>query len=302
MATWTHADLLAAISRLEGELVAANYLPNSVHSYVDYSRRFARWRNGDYRPNGAVGPERQPWIRPATIRELEQDLTAYETELRSAGRQPAAVRTYVDHASRFVRWLDGRFVVSVPRASGRPRSEHSSGKRHLRPIKIAADLTWTWEGTVQARLVSWLEQEGWTIERQANTSSSEHGIDVVASKNANRLAIEVKGYPQATYARGAKAGQAKRWHPGAQARTYFGTGLHAAIVAHDAHPEMQVAYALPDVPTYRSLLDQVRRTLIELRIRALVVRADGSVFEPFARVSLDCPSSRRGRPRSQCLA
>lgn len=90
----------------------------------------------------------------------------------------------------------------------------------------------------------------------------------------------MKGYPQATYARGERAGEPKRWHPGAQARTYFGTGLHAAIIQRDRAAESgQAALALPDVKTYRALLDQVRSALRDLEIRVFLVAEDGSVSE-----------------------
>jgi Holliday junction resolvase len=127
--------------------------------------------------------------------------------------------------------------------------------------------------------VAWLEGEGWTVLHQADTTAGDHGVDIVARRGPERLAIEVKGYPQATYARGEHAGELKRWHPGAQARTYFGTGLHAAIIQRDRAAGGQVVLALPDVKTYRTLLDQVRSSLRDLGIRAFLVAQDGSVYE-----------------------
>jgi hypothetical protein len=132
---------------------------------------------------------------------------------------------------------------------------------------------------VQAALVAWLTGGGWTIDHEADTKAGDHGVDILASRNGERLAVEVKGFPQATYARGARAGEAKRWHPGAQARTYFGTGLHAAIIQRDRTANVRVALALPDVQTYRNLFDQVRSALRDLGIRGLLVREDGSVSE-----------------------
>jgi hypothetical protein len=102
----------------------------------------------------------------------------------------------------------------------------------------------------------------------------------VATLGSRRLAVEVKGYPQATYESGAKAGEPKKWHPAAQARTYFGNALHAALVMHDGMPGTEVAIALPDQPSNRTLVDQVRASLAELKIRAFLVGPDGSVTEP----------------------
>lgn len=288
--TWTDEELMREVDRFERELEAANLLPNSVRSYVDYARRFLRWRVGDYRPRGAVGPERARTRKPVTAKDLRRDVTAYEHDLRAAGRQPAAVHTYVDHAARFIRWLDGNFTTQGPVRARARVSTPASGRMAAGTVRqrsrTPADLTWAWEGAVQESLVSWLVSTGWTIERAANTKSGEHGIDILASRGSARLAVEVKGYPQATYARGERAGQPKRWHPAAQARTYFGTAIHAALIMRDALPGTQIALALPDVPSYRAMIEQVRVSLAELGVRVLLVRADGSISEPNASVLL----------------
>ena len=106
---WTSDDLFGELARYEDECEAAGLKPTSVFSYVDYGRRFLRWRIGDYRPRQATGPGRRPTRGPATIAELMADLDAYETDLRGAGLRPQAVHTYLIHASQFIRWLDGDF-------------------------------------------------------------------------------------------------------------------------------------------------------------------------------------------------
>lgn len=116
---WTNHQLLEALNHYEQECQDAGLRPNSVHSYVDYSRRFCRWRVGDYRPRNASGPTHSRSNSPATTADLIADLKAYELELRSAGLQPQAVHTYVIHADQFVRWLDGRFEPGVNLGSGR---------------------------------------------------------------------------------------------------------------------------------------------------------------------------------------
>jgi len=270
---WTDAQLREALNRFEQEHIDAKLLPNSIRSYVDYAGRFLRWRAGDYRPRDAVGPGPRRSLVPVTTDDLRADLSAYELDLRAAARRPAAVRTYVDHASRFIRWLDGLFVTGGPRAARTP----GAGSRAAR----APDLSWAWEGAVQAALVTWLQATGWTIEREADTKSGQHGIDILAARGADRLAVEVKGYPQATYARGERAGQTRKWHPASQARTYFGTAVHVAMVMRDARRDAQIAIALPDVAGYRTLLDQVHASLGDLGVRMLLVRPDGSVLEPY---------------------
>jgi transcriptional regulator with XRE-family HTH domain len=107
--SWNSDDLFQELRRYERQCEAAGLQPTSVFSYVDYGRRFLRWRVGDYRPRQATGPERRPSRGPATMDDLMVDLDAYETDLRAAGLRPNAVHTYVIHARQFIRWLDGDF-------------------------------------------------------------------------------------------------------------------------------------------------------------------------------------------------
>lgn len=278
---WSQAELEAALGRYESELVAAMLLPNAVQTYVGYSARFLRWRKGEYRPRTAFGPGPAQPPRVASADELRREIDAYETDLRKASLASAAVNTYVDHPRRFTRWLEGRFKTARPRRTSSPHTQMIAAPKSTGEAQPPADAApdWAWEGNVQAALVAWLAADGWTIDREADTKAGDHGVDILARRNGERLAIEVKGYPQATYARGVNAGQPKRWHPGAQARTYFGTGLHAAIITRDRSTDAQAALALPDVPTYRSLLDQVRASLRDLGIRAFLVSQDGGVRE-----------------------
>ena len=286
MATWSDGELRAALRRFEQEHVDAGLRPTSVHSYVDYADRFLRWRRGDYRPRTAVGPDPAPRRGEATAEDLRADLRAYELELTEAHLQPAAVHTYIDTATRFVRWLEGTFVTRGPNARGVAGAPESGP---------STDLSWAWEGSIQEALVRWLELSGWTVERQADTASGEHGVDILASRADDRLAVEVKGYPQATYQRGERAGQPKKWHPASQARTYFGNAIHTALVMRDSLPGAQIVVAFPDVPGYRALLDQVYRSLAYLSVRALMVRSDGTVLEPYGE-PLRLPTGR-GAPR-----
>ena len=107
---WTNDDLLRALGRYEDELAEAGLEPVSIESFVGYSRRFLRWRGGDYRPRSAVGPGRQPTKGSVDLNGLGADLIDYEVELRTAKLQPLAVQTYIDQASRFVRWLGGTYT------------------------------------------------------------------------------------------------------------------------------------------------------------------------------------------------
>ncbi len=57
---------------------------------------------------------------------------------------------------------------------------------------------WHWEGNVQGRLVTWLEQEGWTIHSAADTAAKSAGKDIIAERDGKTLWVSVKGYPRGT--------------------------------------------------------------------------------------------------------
>ena len=282
---WTHADLLDALRRYEQACIAAGCAQNTVDSYVNYARMFVDWRVGESHTQGAPGP-RHPRGHAASIVELSTDVVTYRADVRQAGKADRAVETYWVHASQFVRWLDGRFAPCATlrlgrggrRATGVEVRSATTATTSRAPSQ-AADLTWAREASVQVSVVAWLESAGWTIERAADTAAREHGPDIVATSGSRRLAAEVKGYPQATYESGEKAGEPKKWHPAAQARTYFGNAVHTALVMRDGMPGAEIAIALPDLSGYRTLLGQVRASLADLKIRVFLVGPDGSVSE-----------------------
>ncbi len=127
---------------------------------------------------------------------------------------------------------------------------------------------WHWEGRVQAAVVRWLAANGRDITRVSDTASREQGFDIEARRGADRLLVEVKGYPSATYRRGASAGESKRYGAATQARTYFGNALLAGMLMRSEHQGAQVALAFPDVTTFRSLAE---RTAGPLRSGGLVL-------------------------------
>ncbi len=115
---------------------------------------------------------------------------------------------------------------------------------------------WFWECHVQAASVAHLVREGWTIKRQAHTATRQQGIDIVASKDGRRLAVEVKGFPSTRYARGPNAGQPKPTPPTLQARHWFAGAVLTSILTRAKLTQAEVALALPDLPRYRKLLEQ----------------------------------------------
>jgi hypothetical protein len=105
---WENQDLWEALGRYEQECIKAQMRRSAVHSYWDYARRFLAWRQGDYRPRGAVGPSRVG-TPAATIADLTRDARAYADDVEAAGREQATIDTYFRHAMFFVRWLAGDF-------------------------------------------------------------------------------------------------------------------------------------------------------------------------------------------------
>jgi hypothetical protein len=114
---WADADLLIALNRYQDELSRAPLSPITVQSYVDYGRRFLRWRSGDYLPRGMPRPAQRPVsVGKRDLADLRRELRQYEAVLDGAGLQPGATRTYVSDAAQFVRWLGGEYA---PRGSAR---------------------------------------------------------------------------------------------------------------------------------------------------------------------------------------
>ena len=136
---------------------------------------------------------------------------------------------------------------------------------------------WFWEGNVQRAVVGHLVDEGWTIESETDTASRARGIDIVATNNQRRLAVEVKGFPATTYARGPKAGQTKPTPPTLQARHWLAEALLTTLLTRTRHADHEIAIALPGVPRYRALLDEVEWALERLAIGAYLVAEDGAV-------------------------
>ena len=130
------------------------------------------------------------------------------------------------HAERFERTPEGIQLRDKLTASDAP------------PLKSSGDpdAPWYWEGNVQATVAGFLTSEGWVIESVADTASRQQGVDLIATKQTRRLAIEVKGYPGTVYARGERAGQPKPTAPTTQARHWFAQALLTAVLTGGGQP------------------------------------------------------------------
>jgi hypothetical protein len=217
--------------------------------------------------------------------------TSYpDTTLRTFITGPMCVNSPDHHAVQYgdlvrvarglYRRVSGEWVEADPATVG-PEAPVDAV---LESAPIAHDEEWFWEGNVQAAVVGHLVAEGWRIRRVANTATSEHGVDIEAERRGERLAIEVKGYPGATYARGDRKGEAKTTPAAAQARAYFSNALLSGLLmrADTEAPGARVVLAFPDVATFNNLGRRVSVPLAAAGIEVWFVREDGGVVAPAA--------------------
>jgi hypothetical protein len=137
---------------------------------------------------------------------------------------------------------------------------------------------WFWEGNVQDALAAYLRAEGWSVDQLADTASRARGIDILARKDGRTLAVEVKGYPSTTYARGEQQGMPKRTNPTNQAPKWFSQALVKAIRTTDGEGNPEVAIAFPDYPRFRSLIADSDWALRRLGIGVYLV-SEGEAVE-----------------------
>jgi hypothetical protein len=146
-------------------------------------------------------------------------------------------------------------------------------------FRDTSDLPWYWEGNVQARVARFLISDGWTIVAAADTTSRQRGIDLIATKGTQRLAVEVKGFPGKVYARGERAGQPKPTAPTLQARHWLAEALLSALLAGGTRDYTQVAIAFPNMPRYRDLIAKIQYAIERLGLRVLLTDEDGQITD-----------------------
>ena len=136
---------------------------------------------------------------------------------------------------------------------------------------------WHWEGNVQGAMVDHLIAQGWSIVSAADTATKEAGIDILAERDQSRLAVEVKGYPSDRYVSGKRRGEKKPTRPPVQARHWYAGALLTTMLTKGSHRDWTLALALPDFPTYRSLIARTASSLRALDVEVYLVSEDGRV-------------------------
>jgi len=123
---------------------------------------------------------------------------------------------------------------------------------------------------VQERLVAWLRAQGYRIIRTADTSSKEHGRDVVARAPSGReLWVTAKGYRKKT----------PSTSPNAQARHSVEAALLDLLLWRgEGNCDADLAIALPrGRTTYRNLMSRLGWARSALPFTVLWVADDGTV-------------------------
>lgn len=111
----------------------------------------------------------------------------------------------------------------------------------------------------------------------ANTATKEHGIDVIASRDAQTVGVEVKGFPSRSYADPARASEAKRTSPSTQAAHWYAQAVLAAMRLRGKEPTWRSVIALPHFPRYRDLYAETAASLTAAQIEIWWVDQDGLV-------------------------
>ena len=177
------------------------------------------------------------------------------------------------------------FDVAPDRASKRPQP--SPGLLTKPSARAAAGTAgqsassgdWHTEAKVQAMVVAHLVHEGWQIVSQADTASRQPGIDIVATRAAEEVAIEVKGFPGRGYADPRRANEPKRAQPSTQAKGWYGRGVLAAMLTRSRRPHARSVIALPDFPRYRDLFRETAGSLQKCSIEVWWVSEEGDITE-----------------------
>jgi hypothetical protein len=167
-----------------------------------------------------------------------------------------------------------RRPAEVPPEGSGGRGE---GQATLATEPLASGGDWHTEARVQAMVVDYLVRDGWQILSVADTARRERGIDIVAVREAETLAIEVKGFPGRDYADLRRRGEKKRANPSGQATGWYGRAVLTAMLTRSRRPQDRSIIALPDFPRYHDLFRGTAGSLEKCGVEVWWVSKEGSV-------------------------
>jgi hypothetical protein len=177
------------------------------------------------------------------------------------------------------------FEVTTSHASDQPppspglRTQHNIEGTDGATGGSASTGDWHTEAKVQAMVVKYLVREGWQIVSEADTATRQRGIDIVAARANEELAIEVKGFPGRGFADPRRAGERKRARPSTQATGWYGRAVLAAMLTRSRRPHARSVIALPDFPRYRTLFKETAGSLQKCNIEVWWVGENSDVAQ-----------------------
>lgn len=171
------------------------------------------------------------------------------------------------------RWRAEQSSTPTPLPDARASAAAAPTERSV----VGPSFEWYTEAETQRLLVEWLKQDGWSIVRTANTATREHGVDVVAEKDGQRLGVEVKGFPSRFYVAGPKKGEEKPTKPVEQSKKWFAHALVPAMKLRTMEPEWRSVMCFPDFPVYRALHGDTASSLLAAGIEVWLVQQEGQV-------------------------
>lgn len=164
--------------------------------------------------------------------------------------------------------------------SGRPIMNYAvapGSRLQARQVAAPHRAEWFWEGNVQADVVRHLAARGAVVHSVADTGSKARGTDIVATLEARRVHVEVKGWPSTSYADPRRAGEVKRTQPTLQAKHWYAGAVLSALRLRGQHSGDRVAIAFPDFSRYRQLAAETAATLRVVGIEIWFVSESGEV-------------------------
>lgn len=149
-----------------------------------------------------------------------------------------------------------------------PVSDHAPMPESFNPVVTTeSGRPWFWEGNVQAAVVAWLCQQGWTVLRTADTATREPGKDIEARRDGSDLWVTVKGLPLA--------------HPNAQARLWFADAIFDVVRYRQENSAVLIAIALPVSHLYQRWMERTAWFQRAAPFDYLWVSEDGAVrYDP----------------------
>lgn len=137
-------------------------------------------------------------------------------------------------------------------------------------------IDWYYEGNVSRAIVDFLKRQEYKIIKDNSEKISEHGEDIIASKDGVKLIVEVKGYPTEFLTNGKNKGQKKRTNPKQQAEHWLSKAIFTLMRSYSKHKgdKMEIAFGLPKHPRYNELVAMVKPFFVDSRIPLTVFWVD----------------------------